>query len=425
MPPRSRSIRPAFEPWPGYVDVLSTLLLVIVFLLVVFAIAQFVLSQVLSGRDEALARLNMQVAELAEMLSLEKRTTTELRANLAELSASLQQATSARDELALKIDGLTRRAEAAESAAKTSEGDLKVQLAEVERLKRDIDALRKVKEGLEADVAAKAGEIGQLRDTTKELEARLATEQERTALSQKELDAREIRLSELQALYLGKQDEVDSQKKLTTEAQAQVAVLNQQILALRQQLARLEAALQTSEAKDKAAQAQIADLGKRLNLALAQKVEELSRYRSEFFGRLREVLGDRRDIMIVGDRFVFQSEVLFAPGSAELSDPARTQLDKLARTLLEIAPRIPREVPWILRVDGHTDVVPIRNAQFPSNWELSAARALAVTHYLIGQGVPARRLAATGFGEYQPIDQGNDEIAYRRNRRIELRFTDR
>lgn len=422
---RGRSIRPASEPWPGYVDVLSTLLLVIVFLLVVFAIAQFVLSQVLSGRDEALARLNQQVAELAEMLALEQRTTTELRANLAELSASLQQATSARDELALKIDALTRRAEGAESDARRSEGELKVQLAEVERLKRDIEALRKVKESLEADVAAKAGEITQLRDRSKELEARLATEAERTALAQKELEAREIRLSELQALYLSKEEEVEGQKRLTTEAQAQVALLNQQILALRQQLARLEAALEVAETKDKEAQAQIADLGRRLNLALAQKVEELSRYRSEFFGRLREVLGNRRDVTIVGDRFVFQSEVLFDQGSAELSDGAKEQLRKLAQTLLEIAGRIPEDVPWILRVDGHTDVIPIRTAQFPSNWELSVARALAVTRFLVEQGVPPNRLAATGFGEYQPLDQARDEIALRRNRRIELRLTDR
>ncbi|WP_119421225.1 peptidoglycan -binding protein [Desertibaculum subflavum] len=422
---RGRSIRPASEPWPGYVDVLSTLLLVIVFLLVVFAIAQFVLSQVLSGRDEALARLNQQVAELAEMLSLEKRTTVELRANLAELSATLQQATSARDELALRIDALTRRAEGAEAEARRSEGEIKVQLAEVERLKRDIEALRKVKETLEADVAAKAGEITQLRDRSKELEARLAAEAERTALAQKELEARETRLSELQALYLGKQEEAESQKQLTTEAQAQVAVLNQQILALRQQLARLEQALQVAEVKDKEAQAQIADLGKRLNLALAQKVEELSRYRSEFFGRLREILGDRRDITIVGDRFVFQSEVLFDQGSAELSDGAKEQLRKLARALLEIAGRIPKDVPWILRVDGHTDVIPIRTAQFPSNWELSVARAIAVTRFLEAQGVPSGHLAATGFAEYQPLDSGRDEIAFRRNRRIELRLTDR
>jgi chemotaxis protein MotB len=282
-----------------------------------------------------------------------------------------------------------------------------------------------VKESLEADVAAKAGEITQLRDRSKELEARLATEAERTALAQKELEAREIRLSELQALYLSKEEEVEGQKRLTTEAQAQVALLNQQILALRQQLARLEAALEVAETKDKEAQAQIADLGRRLNLALAQKVEELSRYRSEFFGRLREVLGNRRDVTIVGDRFVFQSEVLFDQGSAELSDGAKEQLRKLAQTLLEIAGRIPEDVPWILRVDGHTDVIPIRTAQFPSNWELSVARALAVTRFLVEQGVPPNRLAATGFGEYQPLDQARDEIALRRNRRIELRLTDR
>ncbi len=418
---RGRSVRPANEAWPGYVDVLSTLLLVIVFLLVVFAIAQFVLSQVLSGRDEALSRLNLQVAELAELLALEKRTTGELRTNLAELSATLSRTTSSRDELALRIDALTRRAEGAESDTRRTEGELRLQLAEVERLKRDIEALRKVRDEMEA----RLGEASQLRDRTKELEAKLADQTEKTNLSQKQIEERETRLSELQALYLGKQEEAEAGKRLTAEAQAQVAVLNQQILALRQQLARLEEALQVSEAKDKEAQAQIADLGRRLNLALAQKVEELARYRSEFFGRLREILGDRRDITVVGDRFVFQSEVLFDPGSAELGEPAKVQIRKLARALLDIAPRIPKEVPWILRVDGHTDSQPIRTAQFPSNWELSTARALAVTKFLVAEGVPPGRLVAAGFGEYQPLDSRGDEVAFRRNRRIELRLTDR
>jgi len=418
---RGRSVRPANEAWPGYVDVLSTLLLVIVFLLVVFAIAQFVLGQVLSGRDEALSRLNLQVAELAELLALEKRTTVELRTNLAELSATLQGTTSARDELALGIEAMTRRAEGAETETRRTEGELKVQLAEVERLKRDIEALRKVR----AELEAKVGEADRLRDRSKELEARLAEAEEKTSLSQKEIEARELRLSELQALYLGKQDEVEDGKRLTAEAQAQVAVLNQQILALRQQLARLEQALQVSETKDKESQAQIADLGRRLNLALAQKVEELARYRSEFFGKLREILGDRRDINVVGDRFVFQSEVLFDQGSAELAAPAREELRKLSRALLELAPRIPKELPWILRVDGHTDSQPIRTAQFPSNWELSVARALAVTKFLVSEGVPANRLVAAGFGEYQPIDARGDEVSHRRNRRIELRLTDR
>jgi len=422
---RSRSHRNPVEAWPGYVDVLSTLLLVIVFLLVVFVLAQFFLSQTLSGRDEALQRLSQQVNELADLLALERKASTELRANVSQLSASLQQSTAARDALVLRIDALTKRADDAEAASTKAGEDLKVQLAEAESLKRDLAALRKLRAEMESKITALTGEAGQLRDRTKELEAKLASEQERTQLAQKEIDKRDVRLSELQALYLQNSDALDAQTKVSSEAQAQVQLLNQQILALRQQLARLEQALQVSESKDKESQATIADLGKRLNLALAQKVEELARYRSEFFGRLRELLGDRRDITIVGDRFIFQSEVLFDPGSAELNESAKGQLATLGKTLLEIAAKIPSNINWVLRIDGHTDVVPIHTAQFPSNWELSTARAVSVTKFLIGQGLPPARLAPTGFGEFHPLDPRADEIAYRRNRRIEFKLTER
>ncbi|MGQ3028264.1 MAG: peptidoglycan -binding protein, partial [Ferrovibrionaceae bacterium] len=195
--------------------------------------------------------------------------------------------------------------------------------------------------------------------------------------------------------------------------------------ALREQMASLQKALDASEAKDKEQEAQISDLGRRLNVALARKVEELSKYRSEFFGRLREVLGNRRDVQIVGDRFVFQSEVLFPSGSAELNDAGREQMAKLAKTLMEISAEMPQDLPWILRVDGHTDRIPIKTAQFPSNWELSTARAATVAKFLIGQGVPPNRIAAAGFGEFQPLDDRDDEIALRRNRRIELKLTER
>ena len=215
------------------------------------------------------------------------------------------------------------------------------------------------------------------------------------------------------------------EKDLSAEARAQVALLNQQLSAVRQQLVRLNAALEAAEAKDEEQEAVIADLGKRLNVALAQKVEELSRYRSEFFGRLREVLGDRRDIHVAGDRFVFQSEVLFASGSAEIGINGQQQLAQLARTLLEIAKSIPPEISWVLRVDGHTDVIPISTPRFPSNWELSTARAVSVVKFLVDQGIPPARLTAAGFGEFQPLDSRDDEIGHRRNRRIELKLTER
>jgi chemotaxis protein MotB len=160
-------------------------------------------------------------------------------------------------------------------------------------------------------------------------------------------------------------------------------------------------------------------------MALVNKVEELARFRSEFFGRLRQIIGDRPDIRVVGDRFVFQSEVLFAQGSAELGDAAKQQLDPVITALKEISAKIPSDINWVLRVDGHTDPRPIHNAQFASNWELSAARAISVVRYAIEQGVPASRVAAAGFADNQPIEPGKTEDAYRRNRRIELKLTER
>ena len=212
---------------------------------------------------------------------------------------------------------------------------------------------------------------------------------------------------------------------MSAQATSQAAVLNQQLEAIRRQLQALQGALNTAENKDSQQQVMITELGRRLNQALAQRVEELSRYRSEFFGRLREVLANRRDIQIVGDRFVFQSDVLFPSGSADLNDAGKQSLQQLAKTLLEIMPRIPQELPWVLRVDGHTDRVPIRTAQFPSNWELSSVRAINVVRYLVEAGVPPNRVAATGFGEFQPLEAGSDEIALRRNRRIEIKLTER
>ncbi len=201
--------------------------------------------------------------------------------------------------------------------------------------------------------------------------------------------------------------------------------MNQQIAALRRQLAAIEDALSASETKDRESQAKIADLGARLNVALAQKVQELSRYRSDFFGRLRQILGDRPGIRTVGDRFVFQSEVLFDTGQASLNAAGKTELDKLASAVVELEHEIPPEIPWILRVDGYTDKRPIQSAQFPSNWQLSAARSIAVVQYLISKGVTPQRLAATGFGSNWPIDPGDTEDAYKKNRRIELKLTEK
>ena len=422
--------------WPGFVDALAALLVVVVFLVMVFALAQFFLSDARSGRDEALTKLNRQIDELARMLDLERSANTELRLSVSQLSAQLQSSISERDALVARLadaeDELDSiRAENAEELAALREKveadreTIELQLRDLARLERDIAALREVRERLEAEIAQATGELGEVRDLTKELEARLADEQERTVLAQKEIEERDIRLAELLQRAEVAETSFEEQLDISTQAQAQVALLNQQLAELRKQIAALNEALEASEAANADKDIQIVNLGERLNEALATKVQELARYRSEFFGRLREVLGDRSDIRIEGDRFVFQSEVLFASGEAVLNPQGEDQLAQFAQTLRQIAAEIPDDISWILRVDGHTDERPINTARFPSNWELSAARAISVVKFLVDQGIDPENLVAAGFGEFQPIDAGRDEIAYRRNRRIEFKLDQR
>jgi chemotaxis protein MotB len=397
----SRRPRQSVDIWPGFVDALATLLMVIIFLLMIFIVAQFYLNDALLGRDKALQSLNQQVAELAELLNLERKSNTGLRRDLAELSSELQSSLSLRDEMQSQVTVLGEQLAASkralderesamnaqiEEAYKTVKADketIEIQLRKLGALEQDIIALEALKKKLEEE----------LKDT------RITIDSSRSALS--------------------------AEREISAAAQAQVALLNQQLAALRAQISQLSAALEASEVKDKEQETQIADLGKRLNAALARKVQELSRYRSEFFGRLRVVLGNRPDIRVVGDRFVFQSEILFASGSAELGKEGREQMARLADTLKDIAAKIPDEVNWVLRIDGHTDDVPIATPRFPSNWELSTARAISVVKFLISQGIPSSRLAAAGFGEFQPLDDHLGDGARQRNRRIELKLDQR
>ncbi|MBT5572257.1 MAG: peptidoglycan -binding protein [Alphaproteobacteria bacterium] len=402
----------------------------------VFALAQAFLSDALSGRDEALGKLTRQIDELARMLDLERSANTELRLSVSQLSAQLQSSISEREALAARLSDAeseltTIRQESAEELAAlreqvTADRDaIELQLRDLARLERDIEALREVRATLEAEVASITGELGEVRDLTKELEAKLADAEERTVLAQKQLDARDIRLSELLQRAETAETSFNEERELSKQAQSQVALLNQQLSQLRAQIAALNKALEASEALNEEKDVQIVNLGQRLNQALATKVQELARYRSEFFGRLREVLGERTDIRIVGDRFVFQSEVLFQSGEAVLNPRGEAQLAQLAGTLKEISSQIPKDIDWILRVDGHTDERPISTAKFPSNWELSSARAISVVKFLAQQGIAPENLVAAGFGEYQPIDDGRDEIAYLRNRRIEFKLDQR
>jgi chemotaxis protein MotB len=647
-----REIRPPVDIWPGFVDALSTLLLVLIFVLVVFVLGQFFLNQLLQGKDTKLARLEQTIAQLTDQLDLEQGSAAELRLSVSQLTADLQAATADREEAlgmladvrserddfrdrivlledeqalltqtlnemrteAAKVDELQqelsrsvdlreRLNQELEQVRATVEADkatIEAQLAQLVQLRRDIDALEGVRHDLELEVAemtallqaaetaktrsaeqmaqlstaleaaqsrtseletqvgelsqrvtaadtetrsleeelsrlnallaetreeqtasvaqadrlrsevaalqterrdlageierlnqvlaaargendqreqrlaelseqlqsarderaererrlqelaaeierTRAGsessaaevrelqqarerllaELGSERDNAAALESRLADAQDKTMLAQEELEQRDLRIAELLRSAGRTEEALATEQTLSREALIQVEILNRQVNALRVQLAALEQTLDLEREKIEEQQITIADLGSKLNLALASKVEELSRFRSEFFGRLRQVLGDRPDVRIVGDRFVFQSEVLFDSASADIEPYGQDELRKLAQSLKTIMDEIPSDLPWVLQVNGHTDRRPINTPEFASNWELSAARAISVAEYLVDQGIPAERIAVAGFAQFQPLDDRRDEIAYRRNRRIEIKLTER
>ena len=439
----SRGSRRAVNIWPGFVDALATLLLVLVFLLLVFTISQFYLGEVLSGRNRALESLRAQVDELAETLALKRDEAAGLSEQLEQVRGRLQATLAQRDELRLnlrsaeqeakasraQVERLQQALAAAEEEIAGTEQELKASLKEIASLQADIAALRATRDKLESRVGELASALdtsrqttAQLRDRSKRLEAELA---ETTRLKQQAIEDRETRIEDLVAEVSQRDRALEQQQRLTAEAEARVDALRGEIEALRTQLSSIAKALETSEATVAEQKVEIERLGERLNSALVKRVRELSRYRSEFFGRLREILGDRSDIRVVGDRFMFQSELFFETGSAALGAGGKDKLATVAETLTEVTAQIPPDLDWILMVEGHTDERPIRTERFPSNWELSTARATSIVHYLIDRGIPARRLAAAGYGPYQPLAEGESAAAYARNRRIEFKLTSR
>lgn len=357
-----RSRQRTIDIWPGFVDALGNLVIILMFVLLVFVLAQFFLGRSLSGKEEEVNILTAQISNLAEALKLEQQAGAQMRARIATLTAELGTVSSRARELEDRNQG---------------HSSLTAQLT------ADIEALEALHKKLEQEIAEKdrqlANNSGQLTEQT----------------------------------------------RLAEQARTQAALLQQQLDTLNAEMAKLSEALEATEKINREQQVQISDLGRQLNRALATRVQELQKYRSEFFGRLREVLGDRSDVRIEGDRFVFQSEVLFASASADLENSGQEKLQRLATTLIDIARTIPPEINWILRIDGHTDSVPINTAQFRSNWELSSARAISVVNFLISQGIDPHRLAAAGFGEYQPLDAGQTPQARARNRRIEIKLDQR
>ena len=420
---RSRRISSPITAWPGYVDVLSALLMVVIFILLVFVIAQFLLARMLNTQENELARLNIQVAELSDLLGLEKEKTARLSSEIEGMSDSI---------IALSEDRTVLKDQVAvfEARAAADEEKLTTQLLTIASLNEDIDALRSLREELEARVGNLSGALseskalaGELRDRSKKLTAELALEKERTLLAQEEINTRDIRIQALSAVVNSQKIAIDEQRQLSADARAELAFLSDQLSRLRSQLKVIRQALETATAEGEAKDERIDDLGRQLNIALARQVNKLEKYRSEFFGRLQAILKDNPAVKIQGDRFVFQAGLLFASGSATLGSGGRQHLARLAETLLDVAKKIPDDINWVLRIDGHTDKIPINNEFFASNWELSVARAVSVVRFLNSRGIPGNRMAAAGFSKYYPIDPEDTPGAFQKNRRIEIKLT--
>jgi chemotaxis protein MotB len=397
--------------WPGFVDALATLLMVIIFVLMVFVLIQVNLAYRVSGQDATLGEMRQQLVSLTELLNLERKASSDLAADLAQISRELEVTTTERDDI------LARLANATDALA-TSTAENTVLSEKQEATLAALDAARlRLDERLAALTAAE--------QNLAEANTKLAASETSLASTESSLAAALEKLAQTQQESDEANKEADSLAAENAASRAEILQMTKATTALRQRIEELTTLLGDLEAQATRDKVAIASLGKSLNNALANKVQELQRFRSEFFGRLREVLSGRDEVQIVGDRFVFQSEVLFDQGQANIGNGGEEQLQKLALTLADIATKIPDDINWVLQVEGHTDDIPIRAGRFADNWDLSTERALSVVRFLASQGVPANRLAATGYGEFQPLDPGDTDDARRRNRRIELKITQR
>ena len=369
--------------WPGFVDALATLLMVIIFVLMVFVLIQVNLAYRVSGQDATLGEMRQQLASLGELLNIERRASADLAANLAQITNQL-------------------------NASNANKDELQAQLANVQ-----------------AAIAARNSQIANLTAKHADTEAALAAA--RNSLEERlgALQLAEGQLAMAQAQNQSAANRIYALRAETTASKAEIAQMTGALAALRLRIEKLTSLLAEKDQQATRDKVAITSLGRSLNNALASRIQELQRFRSEFFGRLRDVLKGRDDVQIVGDRFVFQSEVLFAQGQAEIGSQGEEQLAKLAITLTDIAQKIPSDINWILQVDGHTDNVPIRAGRYADNWDLSTERVLSVVRYLSQQGLPASRLAAAGYGEHQPLDASDSDNARRKNRRIEIKITQR
>ena len=389
--------RPENYTWPGFVDALATLLMVIIFVLLVFVLIQVNLAYRVAGQDATMNDMRSQIVSLGDLLNLERKANDELKDELASISSLLDATSSERDSLVTQLANTTATLSLRDSEIK--------QLTAIQA---------KTEESLDA-----------ARQTIAERVAALEAIELTLAQAQAKLMESEVEIADAAARNVSSLARISQLETKNAASQAEVAQMTNAVTALRLRIEELTSILAEKEAQAARDKIAIASLGKSLNNALASRVQELQRFRSEFFGRLREVLRGRDDVRIVGDRFVFQSEVLFAQGAASLGPEGEEKLGQLAVALNQIAAEIPEDIDWILQVEGHTDDIPVRAGRFADNWDLSTERALSVVRFLAESGLPANRLAAAGYGEFQPLDDAGSDEARRRNRRIEMKLTQR
>jgi len=360
----SRHSQQSINIWPGYVDVLSALLMVLIFVLLIFTFSQFILSNILTGQSTELESLHKRIAAISQQLGLAKKKNKDLNTNISLLSSKIDVLTVEKKDLKLDVDSLTLKNQ-------KDQENIAIQLRNIASLQQDINALRKLREELEDEIQTVAASLESekkivlsFRDRTKALEARLADEAEKTVLAQKDIEHRDVRIQALSALIGEQQQALEEQVKLSVDARAEMALLHQQITVLQAQLEEISQALVHAETEKSSQAKEIEDLGERLNIELARRVSNLEQYRSDFFGRLRQILGDNPFVKIVGDRFVFQAEFLFPSASADLGEGGKEQLRQITSILKELNTLIPEDINWIIRIDGHTDRQPIRSPLF-------------------------------------------------------------
>ena len=458
--------------WPGFVDVLASTLMVIIFVVLLFTVAQVYLGDLVVGKnkqiqnlektieiqDETIVEQDLSLSDkelaLIERQEVISQLDTELeildqeiRAKLSEISEKENLITSKdqeiliqdellkqKDETILTLDDLIDKqaldiTELNEIIARITE-ELSLSLDEKEELRGKLSSLNEEQETLKNQLQVLGGEnqllVGQLSDSQGRIQSLL----ESLSSSKGENEILETQISSVENQNQSLRDQISSLEQDSTiqttnlnEALTQISRLSEDIKILSNEIQLLNNLLDAKEAEIASNKIELGELGDRLNRVLTSELFKLQKYKSEFFGQLSETLGQREDIQIKGDRFIFQSEILFESGSADIQAEGRVALSLIAKTLIDLSDQIPTDLNWVLQIDGHTDSVPIATAKFPSNWELSHARALEVVKFFIQQGIPADKLSANGYGEHQPISLGSSPEDLKLNRRIELKIT--